>query len=513
MSKGKLLSDRLLFELIHSLTKSEKRSFKLFAKRTGDLQSAKFVKLFDIMERLPEYNEDVIRKKMGGVTKTQFANQKVHLYAQVLASLRQSYLNHDIDIQLREQLDYIRLLYKKGLYGQSLRLLNKAKNVTGQYRKDLFQLSLLDYEKQIRSQQVFDLAEEQVDQMDQETIESLQRFGNVQRFFSIAIKLKARFVERGMARNEAEMEHIKTLFYKELNEQPEEGLAFNELFYLYRAWYWYSYLTYDFESCIHYSEKWVQLFESTELDGKRRAAFLKGLNRLLQSAFRVNDRKIFDQYYQRLVQFDQVRGPALASNTQLLLVKYRAIQLFNHLFLHARFEDSLEEVNRTLEQVEDGKFFMDRHTLLIVYYKAAIYFFARNDLERALSLINLVISDQDNLRSDLKGFARIVRLIIFYEKADEDLMERKIKTTYSYLKQQQNLGEFQSAILDFLDKLGSIYPQDIKKGFVALKQKLESLQSNKFKNKPLLYFDIISYLDAKIEGISFSEVVKRKASV
>ena len=159
-------SEHLLFELIHSLTKSEKRSFKIFAKRSGHRQSAKFVRLFDLMEQAAEYDEEAIRNKMGEV---QFANQKVHLYAQLLTSLRQSYLNHDIDIQLREQLDYIRLLYKKGLYDQSLRLLTKAKNVTGQYRKELFQLSLLDYEKQIRSQQVFDLQDAQVSLLDQET--------------------------------------------------------------------------------------------------------------------------------------------------------------------------------------------------------------------------------------------------------------------------------------------------------------------------------------------------------
>ena len=62
-------------------------------------------------------------KKLPGVSKTQFANQKSHLYGQVLASLRLSHLKDDIDIELREQLDYIRVLYKKGLYFQSLRLL------------------------------------------------------------------------------------------------------------------------------------------------------------------------------------------------------------------------------------------------------------------------------------------------------------------------------------------------------------------------------------------------------
>ena len=505
-------SERLLFDLIHSLTKAEKRSFKLYAKRSGDTRSAKFVKLFDIMERLPEYDEQTIINKMGDVTKTQFANQKVHLYAQLLASLRQSYLNHDIDIQLREQLDYIRLLYKKGLYDQSLRLLNRAKGVTGQYRKDLFQLSLLDYEKQIRSQQVFDLEEEQVNELDQETRESMQRFANVQRFFSTAIKLKARFVERGMAKNNVEMEEIEALFPEDLRVIPEEGLAFNERFYLYRAWFWYSYLTYDFDRCTIYAKKWVDLFEESALDDKCRAAFLKGLNRLLQSAFRANDRVHFDQYYERLMNFDQVQDTALASNTALLLTKYRAIQLLNYAFLHGVFDDSLEAVEMALEQVAHSKDFLDRHTLLIIHYKAAIYFFARNELDRALQHADEVVKDPDNLRSDLKGFARIVRLIIYYERAEDDLMERKIRTTYSYLKQQHNLGKYQVTILDFINKLGTIYPQDIKKGFGALKEQLVALQGDKFQSRPLLYFDIISYLDAKIEGRTFAEIVKRKVA-
>lgn len=102
--------ERLLFDLIHSLTKAEKRSFKLYARRSGDTTSAKFVRLFDIMERMTHYDEVAILKKLGSVNKAQFSNQKAHLYTQLLASLRQSYLNHDIDIQLREQLDYIRLL-------------------------------------------------------------------------------------------------------------------------------------------------------------------------------------------------------------------------------------------------------------------------------------------------------------------------------------------------------------------------------------------------------------------
>ena len=115
------------------------------------------------------------------------------------------------------------------------------------------------------------------------------------------------------------------------------------------------------------------------MDDKRKTAFLKGLNRLLQSAFRSNDVSYFDKYYDRLSTFDQQAGPALASNTVLLLTKYRAIQLFNSIFLHANFQEQLSVVEETLQKVGLHKDFMDRHTLLIITYKAAIFFFALNN--------------------------------------------------------------------------------------------------------------------------------------
>lgn len=121
--------EQLLHELIHSLTKSEKRSFKLYAKRSSARDDAKFIRLFDILEKMEVYSEAAILKKMPKTSKTQLANLKVHLYGQVLGSLRLSNLKDDIDIELREQLDFIRILYKKGLYGQSLRLLNRAKKL------------------------------------------------------------------------------------------------------------------------------------------------------------------------------------------------------------------------------------------------------------------------------------------------------------------------------------------------------------------------------------------------
>src|SRR5215212_1030478 len=76
-----------LFQLIHSLEKSEKRNFKLYIKRNSSKDDLKIIRLFDAMDKLSEYDEKLLLKKLSSVQKPQLSNLKTHLYKQVLASL------------------------------------------------------------------------------------------------------------------------------------------------------------------------------------------------------------------------------------------------------------------------------------------------------------------------------------------------------------------------------------------------------------------------------------------
>ena len=117
-----------LFQLIKSLTKSEKRQFKLYVGRMGSNNNAKFLSLFNFLDKLDKYSEKAILVK-GIVTKQQLSNLKAHLYKQILISLRLNPSHQNIRIQIREQLDFATILYHKGLYTQSLKILDKAKSL------------------------------------------------------------------------------------------------------------------------------------------------------------------------------------------------------------------------------------------------------------------------------------------------------------------------------------------------------------------------------------------------
>jgi len=144
-------STDILFQLIKSLEKAEKRHFKLYIKRSSGKEELKIVRLFDAVDKLKEYDEQILLSKLDGVTKTQLANLKAHLYKQLLASLRLLKSADSLDLQLNEQFDYAHILYKKGLYFQSLRILDRAKETAKTNQKFYFLPQIIALEKRIEN--------------------------------------------------------------------------------------------------------------------------------------------------------------------------------------------------------------------------------------------------------------------------------------------------------------------------------------------------------------------------
>ena len=134
-----------LLQLIQSLTKAEKRNFKLYAQRVSP-PDAKFIRLFNVLDTMEVFDEELILRKEPDFKPSQLSNQKAHLYRQLLVSLRLSHVNQQSDIEIRENLDYARVLFSKGLYPQSLRLLEKIKLRAREEERHTLHLQILEFE-------------------------------------------------------------------------------------------------------------------------------------------------------------------------------------------------------------------------------------------------------------------------------------------------------------------------------------------------------------------------------
>ena len=157
---------------------------------------------------------------------------------------------------------------------------------------------------------------------------------------------------------------------------------------------------------------------------------------------------------------------------------------------------------------------LDKHSLLLFYYKIACLYFGSGNYRTALTWLNKITNEREiALREDLHSFARILALICHFELGNDDLVESNIKSTYRFFIKKGDLSLYQKHILDFLKRLlMESEIKNVKKRLILLKNQMESLQDNKFEKRAFLYFDIISWLESKIENRSVQLIIKEKVS-
>src|SRR6516225_9617192 len=161
-------SSDALFQLVKSLEKSEKRNFKLYVKRNSSSVDLKIIQLFDALDKMDSYDEIQLLKKNKSIKKQQLPNLRALLYRQVLSSLRLIKNENNVDIQLHEQLDHARILYNKGLYLQSLRVLDRIKENARSNNQVTYLLQALFFEQQIEALHITRSMQDRADKLAQE---------------------------------------------------------------------------------------------------------------------------------------------------------------------------------------------------------------------------------------------------------------------------------------------------------------------------------------------------------
>jgi len=290
-----------LFILVKSLTKSEKRQFTLYVGRMGSNEDSKFLNLFQVLDKMNHYDEKVILNK-GIVTKQQLSNLKAHLYKQILISLRMNPMHKNIRIQIREQLDFATILYQKGLYKQSLKVLEKAKMLAIKHEEKYIAYDIVELEKVIESQYITRSLSNRAETLIGEA-EDLRIQNNLATQLSnLSLQLYERFIKAGYAKSDQEFREITQFFYENLPKIDYEKLGFREKLWYFKAHVWYSFLTQDFLSTYRYASKWVKMFEeSPAMINIHPVFYLKGNNYLLESLALIKYPSKFEETLNKMV--------------------------------------------------------------------------------------------------------------------------------------------------------------------------------------------------------------------
>jgi hypothetical protein len=492
------------------MEKSDKRAFKLYISRSRNREELKVVKLFDAIDKQQQYNEEDLLKKVPEISKSQLSNAKAHLYRQILASLRVLQTPHNIDMQIREVLDYTRILYNKGLYQQGLKILEKAKQQAMTSNRNHLYLEILEFEKVIEAQFITRSIEDRAEMLTNEVNFVLDVVKTTHSYSNLALRLYGLYIKIGHVKNKKEDTSVREFFKSSLPSEMPSVKSFSEQLFYHQAHAWYYYIIQDFRGYYKHSNKWVRLFEVfPEMKVYETTWYFKGLHNLLTSLFIIGRYRQFKEVLMQFEQFREERYDGLSENLRIVSFLYIYNAKINRYLMDGTFKKGLYLVDEIEKNLKSSGGKIDDHRFLLFYYKIACLYFGCGDNENSLKYLNKIIDYKDvGLREDIHCFSRILSLIIHYELGDENKLEYQVKSVYHFLGRMNDINEVQKEIFKFLKRAGSIYPQDIKKEFQDLLVTFEKLQETPYEKRPFFYLDIVSWLKSKIENTTIQQVIR-----
>jgi hypothetical protein len=501
-----------LFVLIKSLSKSEKRQFKIFASRLETTANTKFIELFNILDKSESYDEKIILKN-GLITKIQLSNLKSYLYKQILVSIRLNIPSQNIRYQLREQIDFATILYNKGLYRQSLKILDKTKISALENDEKYMAYEIVEFEKLIESQYITRSIQGRADELVVQAKELNYQNTISSKLSNLSLQLYGIMLKTGYVKSDDEHRQIDEYFNKHIARLDESKFEFREKYWFYNANLWRSFLVQDFLSCYKYSYKWVNLFyENPNMIFLNPVFFLKGNHYLLESLFMLKYKSNFKKYLTLLEETIHDSRFPVNDNIASLSFLYLYNNKLNYHILEGTFDESEYLIPEVLSKIKLHNEHLDEHHEMLFYYKIACIYFGNEKYPESIVYLEKIINNKNlSMREDLMCFARLLYLIVHYELGKDYYLENQLKNTYKFLIKMNDLHEVQKEIIRFLKNLNSIYPTDIKKEFIKMKARFIELENNTYEKRAFLYLDIISWLESKIENRKISDIIKEKA--
>lgn len=503
-----------LFQLVKSLEKSEKRNFRLYLKRLSGSEEMKSVQLFEYLDKVEgeDYDEEVMLRKIPSIKKQQLSNIKAHLYKQLLASLRMVLDDDNIEMYLDEQLVNATILYNKGLYLQSLRILDRIKLIAKNSFQTTYWLQIVIFEKKIEALHITRSIDNRAEMLSKEIEEINARLTIQGKLSNLSLQLYGWYIKMGHARDEKDELAVKLFFETNMPKLNLNDLSFYEKMYYYQSHCWYYFILQDFKLYFRNAQKWLDLFDDNpQMKAIETGQYIKSYHNLLSAHFETNNFRRFDQLLERFQEFAHSAVANLNYNIRIQVFTYLNIARLNQHFMQGTFSEGLLLVPEIEAGLKMYSLHLDRHRILVFYYKIACLYFGSGDNDHCIDYLNKIIHIKYNLRTDLQCYARLLHLIVHYELGNWEIMDSLTKSVYRYMAKMKNLTIVEEEIFNFLrNSLKQKPGKKMASAFSNLKNKLEKYEGNPLEARSFMYLDIIGWLESKIRNVPVQDVIKEK---
>lgn len=505
------MTNKALIHLIKSLTKSEKRYFKIHSSVNKTNQS--LVELFNLIEKGKTDHRHLI-KALKLNSKTNLSVLETRLHQLIMKHLRGFHSNNTINIELKNLLIEIEILYNKRLFKNCGKTILRAKKIAKKYDQHLSLLELLKWESYLEKEEGKYLfkSQEKLKTINTEEEEIVNDYLHLSESryhtFNLLLLSKNKIVEQ----LNKELSYYEKLF-KDNKFIINENYSLEERVYIlnFRAMYFMT--KGDYKNCLNEYNKLTNIIENSDRKNilKSNEYFLALNNNLLLQVMNNH----FDEY-EKILNKIYAQFSSLPGYEKLLFNVTKCYELAIYC--------ELAEVNKGLELIPEivkslKSFGNDVNEINRLYFYlniAILYIYAKN-YSKSIYWLNVFLNDyaikKNDVSSNLFYYAHLINLLTHFEAENYDSIEYLYKESKRNLQKIRKINAFDSLILKFIFDYATKLPNSKKEKlerFKLLKKELKEISTDKSQTTALQFFDFFVWIESHLLDKSIIELIKSK---
>ncbi|WMX15876.1 DUF1697 domain-containing protein [Aureispira sp. CCB-E] len=499
-----------LSELIHSLTPSEKRYFKLFAKNQSGKSVNNYIYLFDFLNKQDKYDEKKVHLHFKGA---KFLKQlhvtKYHLYQLILKSLRAFRAGKSVDSQVFLFFENIELLFEKGLLLQCRQEIDKAEAFMQAHNKYLDLLRLSRWKREVHVKIDKNLPYEAIEKSLEEERYLLKLVDNLMQYTHLTDKLRYQVTRNAFNH-----------FRKDLKKHPllqdeKTALTLPAKRDFHKARTLCLWTSSTVEELVALVRRELDLFEENPVFLQNNLlSYALSLNSYCIVTHELGNMPLFLEALDKLRNIKTTKVPVALHTKTLYFIcgaRYYGEKKEENGDISRFLKEMVEWFHASSEQLSKA------YQLVLLTNIIHIYF-VLEDYEAALDYSNQFLAQGNTfIRADTHRLARLRILLIHIDLGNLELLEYLTRSHLRFIQKEKETKtidiQTDIAFIHFIQKkiLELNSKKKLQEAYVAFFEEVKRLAFNS--NRVEEYHFLLMWVKSKALGVSFQDTFEYKDNI
>lgn len=487
-----------IFNLIKSMTKTEKRYFSKWADLHVIGQQNNYYTLFKVIDNQSVYDENIVKKEMEAYqVTTHFTALKFQLVERILEALHQFYQKNSIAETVKRELHFCKILMDKNQLEMANKRLAKAKKTIEIYELLEFLPEYFDVKRQILAKQFykntnFEALEnlyENINRMAQK----LQNWNEYERLNAIIQKQQYEKIRleptdfQGFKENKWLSDKQESIFFR------SKMLQLNALAMLH-------FMEGETGIAYEYNQAFLKLLENSpkmmELYGSR---YVSALSNLLIDSFILGKFEILQKDIQKLQEITTNKiVQKQIPNLEVKVFRQTYLLNLNWAISDKDFRRGIGFAPVIEEGLKKYQKTIGAHNEVTFYYLLAYCYFGNGQFSEALTYLNKILDTRIKQATELIEFAHLLNLLTHFELGNDDLLEYLLPSTRRFLRKRRPLYQTEELVFSHLKRIINTSEKAKKRTlWTAFYTQIETLKKEPKEQRVFNYFDFGSWRKEK----------------